>query len=43
MIAVSSSYVPVKRKTKNSLQWKAFIESKLKESRGFNKHESIKQ
>ena len=33
MIQVYSSYIPLKRKTKNVYQWLGYINSKLKESK----------
>ena len=38
MIQVRSSYVPLKRKTNNFWQWTMYIESKLREVRGYDKH-----
>ena len=35
---IKTAYIPKKRKTKNVLQWMGYIDSKLKESRGFDKH-----
>lgn len=37
MICIKTAYYP-KRKTKNPTQWFGYIRSKLKESRGLEKH-----
>lgn len=42
MICIQSAYVPEKRKTKFQSQWKAYLEAKIKESKGYNKHEKNK-
>lgn len=38
MICIQKAHIP-RRKTKYFEQWKSYIDSVLKESRGYNKHE----
>lgn len=38
MICVQSAYIPEKRKTETPNQWIGYLNSKLKELRGFEKH-----
>lgn len=40
MICVKSAYVPKTRKTENHNQWSGYLNSKLKELRGFSKHKN---
>ncbi len=42
MICIQSAYVPKTRKTKYQSQWQAYLEAKIKESKGYNKHDKNK-
>lgn len=38
MICIQKAHIPEVKKTKDHLQWIGYINSKLKESRGLEKH-----
>ena len=40
MICIQSAYIPKKRKTKYFYQWKGYLDSLIKESKGYDKHEN---
>lgn len=39
-LQIQKSYIPLIRKTKDEFQWMAYVKSKLKESRGYEKHKN---